>query len=252
MANINFSSPTIRAGGDAKTVKGNGDEYITAIMYLAPWKQAVAGFNSCPEAERAGCVEACLFKAGRGQMSNVEAARVRKTEWFVQDREGFMLQLIKDIQRFVRYCEKRGAKPCVRLNGTSDIRWELVKAGSFANVFEAFPNVQFYDYTKIANRRVAHIENYDLTWSYSAASQAYAAQAEKAKAHGMNIAVVFREKGGIPAHFLGLPTHDGDADDLRFLDPRGVVVALYAKGPAKKDTTGFVIDTAPEMALAAE
>ena len=35
---------------------------------------------------------------------------------------------------------------------------------------------------------------------------------------------------------------DGDADDLRFLDPAGSVVALYAKGRAKKDKTGFVVD----------
>jgi hypothetical protein len=35
---------------------------------------------------------------------------------------------------------------------------------------------------------------------------------------------------------------DGDKDDLRFLDPQGVIVGLKAKGDAKHDDTGFVID----------
>ena len=186
MPKINFSSPTIRAGGDAKTVKGNGAEYITAIMYLAPWKQAVKGFNACAMAEIAKCIDPCLFKAGRGQMSNVEAARVRKTEWFVKDREDFLTQLAKDIARFRKYCWKRGANPCVRLNGTSDIRWEnfpvVFEGVQYHSIFAAFPDVQFYDYTKHPNRKVAHIPNYDLTWSYSGASEKYAQYADVAKA----------------------------------------------------------------------
>jgi hypothetical protein len=56
-----------------------------------------------------------------------------------------------------------------------------------------------------------------------------------------NMAVVFRSKNDMPQHFLGRPVINGDADDLRFLDPDGVVVALYAKGAAKRDDTGFVV-----------
>ena len=51
---------------------------------------------------------------------------------------------------------------------------------------------------------------------------------------------MFRTKGTIPISFRGLPTVDGDKNDLRFLDPKGVAVALYAKGKAKHDTSGFV------------
>lgn len=234
----------LACGGNAKTVKGDGSEYLTAIMYLTPWKSA--GINTCPMAEQAACVSGCLNTAGRGQMSSVQIGRARKTAWFASDRAGFMAQLVADLSSFVRYCAKRGVTPCVRLNGTSDIRWELIAVSrdglSFPHVFAAFPEVQFYDYTKIANRRVAGIANYALTWSYSAASPAYAALADKAKDNGLNIAVVFRTKGAIPASFLGLPTIDGDRDDLRFLDPKGSVVALYAKGSAKRDQSGFVID----------
>ena len=235
----------LSCGTNAKTVKGDGSEYLTAIMYLKPYK--TAGINLCAMAEQAKCIDPCLVGAGRGQMDSVQAGRLRKTEWFIRDRAGFMAQLVSDLESFVSYCAKRGIHPCVRLNGTSDIRWELIpvqRGGhTLGNVFLAFPMVTFYDYTKIANRRVTHTTpgNYSLTWSYSGASEAYAAQHAIAKANGLNIAVVFRRKGDIPASFLGLPTIDGDRDDMRFLDPKGVVVALYAKGKAKQDQSGFVV-----------
>lgn len=233
----------LACGGNAKTVKGDGSEYLTAIMYLTPWKSA--GVNVCPMAEVAACVSGCLNKAGRGQMDSVTLGRARKTAWFASDREGFMRQLVADVASFARYCAKRGIKACVRLNGTSDIRWELIPAvhagEAFANIFAAFPEVQFYDYTKIANRKTDGIANYALTFSYSEANPAYARQVQIAMERGLNVAVVFRTADAIPAEFLGRPTFDGDKDDLRFLDPAGVVVALYAKGPAKRDTSGFVV-----------
>lgn len=228
----------LSCGSNAKTVKGDGKDYLTAIMYLTPWKSA--GINVCPMAEQAKCIEGCLNTAGRGQMSSVQIGRARKTQWFATDRAGFMEQLHKDIASFVKHCAKHGVTPCVRLNGTSDIRWELIPVNGHKNIMVAFPGVIFYDYTKIANRKGIP-SNYHLTWSYSAANPKYAEQERFAKANGMNIAVVFRRKGGIPAVFLGLPTIDGDRDDMRFLDPKGVVVALYAKGKAKADTTRFVV-----------
>lgn len=233
----------LSCGSNAKTIKGDGSEYLTAIMYLTPWKSA--GTNVCAMAEQAGCIEGCLNTAGRGQMSSVQLGRARKTEWFARDRPGFMAQLVHDLGSFVRYCAKRGIHPCVRLNGTSDIRWELIEVmrdcKAFSSIFAAFPEVQFYDYTKIANRKKVP-SNYHLTWSYSGANDAYSKQYGIAKVNGLNIAVVFRKKSDIPAEYLGLPTIDGDRDDMRFLDPKGVVVALYAKGKAKKDQSGFVID----------
>jgi len=104
-----------------------------------------------------------------------------------------------------------------------------------------FPEVQFYDYTKIANRQNLPA-NYDLTFSYSGtlAFQKYVTQAIES---GMRIAAVFRNRADIPAKFLGLDCIDGDNSDIRHIDRKGVIVALYAKGKAKKDTSGFVIDT---------
>ena len=240
----------IGVGTNAKTVKGDGSEYLTAILYMTPYKVMVDGklFNSCSMAAIASCIDACLYTAGRGQMSNVQTARQRKAEWFYRDRVGFMKQLYHDIQKFVNYCKKRDIQPCVRLNGTTDIRWELIPAmpHSKMNIFEQFPEVQFYDYTKIANRKCKDIPNYHLTWSYSNANPDYAKLLDKAMEQGMNAAVVFRSNfiKVVPKcwhKWKGYPVIDGDQDDLRFLDPKGGhIVALYAKGKAKKDTSGFV------------
>ena len=234
----------IGVGTNAKTIKGDGSEYLTAILYMAPWKIMVDNrtFNSCPMAEQAQCIDACLYTAGRGKMSNVMAARVRKAEWFYSDRDGFMRQLMQDIAKFQTYCNKRDIKPVVRLNGTTDIRWENIKIDGYT-IFELFPRVQFYDYTKISNRKVSHIENYHLTWSYSGANAKYAAGLDAALAAGMSVAVVFRDVY-TKSTWRGIPVVDGDKDDLRFTDPQSHIVKLYAKGAAKKDTTGFVQEVA--------
>jgi len=235
-----FRGKLIASGADAKTIKGNGDKYETAIMYMQPWKSA--GINVCANAEIAGCIEGCLFTAGRGAMNTVQAARAKKTAWFASDRDGFMAQLVVDVTKFIKYCAKQGVMPVIRLNGTSDIRWERIPIGDNANIFDMFPQVQWYDYTKIANRKTDHIKNYHLTFSYSTANPLYAKQVKIAMDRGMNMAVVWRSVDVIPRMFMGVPVISGDADDLRFLDPDGVMVSLYAKGRAKKDTSGFVQD----------
>tara|TARA_B100000497_G_C7572143_1_gene344751 strand:- start:160 stop:882 length:723 start_codon:yes stop_codon:yes gene_type:complete len=228
-------------GTNAKTIKGDGSEYLTAILYMTPYKIMVDGnlFNSCSMAAMASCIDACLYTAGRGKFSNVQSARQRKAQLFYKDRQGFMEQLIVDVAKFANYCRKRDIQPCVRLNGTTDIRWELIKIEG-KNIFELFPNVQFYDYTKISNRKVADYPNYHLTWSYSNANPEYAKLLDKIIEGGMNVAVVFRSEYK-KSLWCTYPVVDGDKDDLRFLDPKGRhIVALYAKGRAKKDTSGFV------------
>jgi len=232
-------------GNNAKTIKGDGSEYLTAILYMTPFKVMVDGklFNSCAMADVAKCFEPCLNTAGRGAFNNVQSARQRKAEWFYRDRDSFMRQLYEDVTKFSNYCFKRGIKPVVRLNGTTDIRWELIKLADGQNIFDHFSDVQFYDYTKISNRKVSHIPNYHLTWSYSGANADYAAHLDKALEQGMSVAVVFRTKYDAST-WRGIKVTDGDKDDLRFLDPQSSIVALYAKGKAKKDTSGFVQEVA--------
>ena len=240
-----FTGKLIIAGGNAKTVKGDGTEYLTAIMYLRPWRNVIGGRerNVCANAEIAQCHVGCLNTSGRGQQSNVQNWRMGKTIRFWEERERFMLDLIDDLRKFQNKCRKLGVKPTVRLNGTSDIRWENIMVDG-KTVFDHYPDIQFYDYTKLANRKISHLKNYHLTFSYSAASEIYLRQVDLALAGGMNVAVVFRDRNKMPDQFLGLPVVNGDADDLRFLDQNQRVVALYAKGRAKLDRTGFVVDVA--------
>lgn len=229
----------LSVGNNAKTIKGDGSEYVTAILYLAP-ADNLQGVNVCAMAEIAGCKAACLYTAGRGKMNSVQAGRLRKTMLWRDDRQGFIETLKQDIHKFTKYCLKRGIQPVVRLNGTSDIMWE-----KYLDMETEFPQVQFYDYTKIVKRAYKALpSNYHLTLSYSEANADYAQSVLQAhKDTGRNVAVVFREKDSMPSSFAGSSTLDGDKDDLRFLDTPKHIVALYAKGDAKKDYTGFVVDS---------
>ena len=232
---------------NAKTVKGQKYGFMTGILYMAP--STISGHNTCPMATIAGCEKACLYSAGRGAFSSVQQSRINKAQWFFRDQQSFMVQLYRDIERLVKKAKAAGMVPLVRLNGTSDIRWENIKFDlklvGFTvlntTIFECFPDVQFYDYTKISNRKGIPA-NYDLTFSYSGLP-GYQKFVEQAKSAGMRIAVVFRDRKGIPASFMGMDCVDGDDSDIRHLDPQGVVVALYAKGNAKRDQSGFVVDT---------
>lgn len=216
----------LSVGSDAKTPKGEKLGYKTAIMYLAPFN--LSGVNICPMAEMAKCHAPCLNTAGRGAMSNVQKSRLAKTEMFLRDRSNFFAQLRKELKAFQKKCAKDDYKPAVRLNGTSDIRWELF------GIMDEFPDIQMYDYSKITNRKNLP-RNYHITWSFSGANRKYA----QMRPDHLNWAVVF--DGEFPDTFLGRKVVNGDETDLRFLDPDGVVVGLKAKGKARKDTSGFVV-----------
>lgn len=223
----------LSVGADAKTSKGEAFGWLTAILYLAPAKQGGRG-EVCAH-RSVGCTLACLFTAGRGKMSNVKQARIRRTQLFFDDVATFKALLFADIRAFIAYCEKQGMRACVRLNGTSDIAWERL------GVFAAFPSVQFYDYSKSPIRALqfakgAMPSNYHLTFSRSEANEAQALDVLRA---GGNVAAVFA--GVLPSTWQGFKVVNGDESDLRFLDNKNVVVGLKAKGDAKKDTSGFVI-----------
>lgn len=228
---------------NAKTVKGQTLGFLTGILYLAPSDQS--GHQICPMAKLAQCEAPCLYTAGRGAMSSVQRARLNRTALFFNERDWFMQQLVQDVAALVRKAARRGMTPLVRLNGTSDIRWENIRMADGRTIFEAFPDVQFYDYTKLANRRDVPA-NYDLTFSYSGAA-GFREYARRAIDAGMRVAVVFRTRESIPETFQGLQCIGGDDSDVRHLEPRGVVVALYAKGPARRDMSGFVIDSTPRI-----
>jgi hypothetical protein len=229
--------------GNTKTLLGQKVGYMTFILHLAPAK--LSGFNVCPGSSK-GCRSACLNTAGRGIYTKIQEARIRKTQWFFNDRDGFMAQLVKDIQAAERLAKRQGFTPVIRLNGTSDLRWETVAVNGEKNIMTVFPHIQFYDYTKLPNR-IGLPSNYHVTFSRSESNHLTAALSEL---HGMNVAIVFGVKKGhaLPTHYAfypdatPLPVVDGDINDLRFLDPSGVIVGLRAKGKAKKGShDGFVV-----------
>ena len=222
--------------GNTKTVKGEAMGYMTFIMHLAP--STLSGYNTCPMASK-GCAEACLNTAGRGRFTAIQEARIRKTRWFFENRETFMAQLVKDILAAVRKAQREGMVAVFRLNGTSDIRWETVALEHdgvmYKNIMELFSSQQFYDYTKLQNRKNIP-SNYHLTFSRSEENYG---QVDHMMKQGYNVAIVFNE---LPAIYNGYKVIDGTETDLRFLDPKGVIVGLLAKGKAKKDLSGFVVD----------
>jgi hypothetical protein len=232
------SKNLLSISADSKTIKGEKIGYLTGILYLAPAN--TTKYNTCSMAKLAQCDKACLYSAGRGAFNNVQQSRIDKTMYFYEDRDAFMMQLFKNIKALIIKAEFKGLKPLVRLNGTSDIKWENVPFESYDNIFEAFPNVQFYDYTKDANRKDIP-SNYDLTFSYSGV-ESFKPYVFKAQSKGMRMAVVFRKEASIPTLFKGIQVVSGDNSDVRHLDDQGVIVGLYAKGKAKTDTTGFVVN----------
>lgn len=233
--------------GNPKMIKGMKQGYMTYILHLAP--ASLSGYNTCPKATT-GCIAACLNTAGRGGMFKkgentnvIQKARIRKTKMFFENRVEFMALLVKDIELGIKQSEKKDLIPVFRLNGTSDISFEkykVIRNGvEYKNIFEAFKNVTFYDYTKVFGRKVNDISNYKLTFS---AADGNDLDVLKAKNVGMNVSVVFgvKKTEPMPEVFMGRKVFNGEDSDLRFLDPKNVVVGLYAKGKAKKDTTGFV------------
>jgi hypothetical protein len=236
----------LTVGNDAKTIKGQKKGYLTGILYLAP--ATVAGGRTVCPFSTAGCRRVCLYTAGRGGFNVVQQARIRKTrEWF-SNPAAFLAALEQDIAALIKDASGRGFIPAVRLNGTSDIEWE--KHG----IMQKFPQVQFYDYTKWpANRRWNLPPNYHLTYSFSE-KKGSDVQAMAWRLRGFNTAMVFNPH--VPKAWRLTPESEpvevinGDESDLRFTDPKRVIVGLKTKGKARKDDgDGFVQDATGVPAL---
>jgi hypothetical protein len=216
-------------------------EYNTSILYLAPADEAGTGVNMCP-ASTPGCRASCLFTSGRGRFESVREARIKKTQMLVDAPELFLELLLEDLEYLVRIQNKTQVKQAVRLNGTSDVLWEsipVVRNGQeFEGIPQAFPELMFYDYTKVVNRPAVlrPIANYNLT--ISAAEYTSDRMISLLIDKGFNVSKVFRKE--LPETYLGHKVIDGTLHDMRFLDDWGVIVGLVAKGQARKDTSGFV------------
>ena len=228
---------TLLGTANTKTIKGEKIGVLTGILYLSPADSVSTKRTLCPYADIAGCKAGCLNTAGRGAFNSVQRARIRKTLMFLQYRDEFMELLALDIQRLQRKANRENMVLAVRLNGTSDVQWELEWVDGW-NLMGIFPDVQFYCYTKIPGRTVP--ANYHLTFSYSGVAGFERVVAKQLRHEpNTNVAVVF--SGNLPDKWLGRTVINGDASDVRYQDPAGVIVGLTAKGKAKNDTSGFVV-----------
>lgn len=226
---------TILGESSTKTVKGEKLGFLTGIVYLVPDSRI------CAHAKLAGCLIPCLNSAGRGAFNSVQNARQSKTQFFYTNQQAFLLSLCADIWTLQNKAAKLGFKPLVRPNGTSDIPYENLPVMDGLNIFQLFPDVMFYDYTKHPSRNLTGktCNNYDLTFSFSAITPKPISIKGLTNPHNSRVAVVFQKRADIPKVFRAWQVVDGDDTDVRHIEPKSVVVALYAKGKAKNDTSGF-------------
>lgn len=254
-----------------KAIKADKFGYVDAIHYMAPSTVSGVG-NLCPNASPA-CIALCLgLTSGQAGMvkdidsqyaqgNMVRVSREQKARRFMRSRAQYMADVVRSIELMQLRASKLGKALCVRMNGSSDVIWEAIACErrfpawsngervtvtrKFRNVFEAFPGVQFVDYTKIAKRFDRELPaNYHLTFSRSETNEHVARELLFA---GHNVAVVFA--GDLPTFWNGFCVVNGDEHDLRHLDPRakdhrspGYVIGLSPKGRvAKRDRSGFVV-----------
>ena len=212
----------------------------TAVYGLALAQSTLSGHNTCPFSTPA-CRAGCVATAGMGRYDSVTAGRVLKTRFLVEDPSAFLTILAHEIGVAWR---KHGVRLRVRLNTFSDIRWEDVAP----EIFEAFPTVRFYDYTKYPRMHRGNLPaNYHLTYSVSErVSDATLKLLWHAPGETSNSAVVFNvtRSQPLPLTYMGIPVIDGDKSDDRTRDPRGVIVGLRAKGRMRKNPMGMVREIA--------
>lgn len=216
--------------GNTKLVKtAKGEPVVLAGLSMMPTPEL------CPASKAAQCFDPCLKESGLAAVyKSVNEARQRKTDFFLADRDGFLAQLRRELGNLALYAIKHNKQAVVRLNVLSDVAWEQF------GIPQEFPTIEFYDYTKRADRLGNTPDNYQLMFSYSAAPK-YQKQVNKALQTDTPITVVFR--GGLPAEYLGRPVIDGDKSDLDNLKARGHIVGLRVKGnEAKRSNSPFIVD----------
>lgn len=192
---------------------------------MSPFTANSKGINVCSHASK-GCADSCLVGSGFGGMyENVNKGRVAKTEYFLSSRVEFLHQVKAEIEKAIAK-QKDKAIVTFRLNGTSDLPYEKYKVfeNGTKNIFEMFPDVQFYDYTKNYLRFDKVLpSNYHLTFSRSETNEEKSLELLK---RGFNVAMVFDK---LPTEYQGFEVINADNDDLRFLDPKGVICGLKYK-----------------------
>lgn len=233
----------------AKMVKNKKVGHYTYSLNLSPAN--TSGYNTCSHSTPE-CRIGCLSNSGRTAVEIfsgkhiIRNCRINKTKLFYTDPEFFMSWLIADLKALQIKAKKDGFFISVRLNTISDIDWNNVKVNG-QSIFEIFPEIQFYDYTKSHLKFINKPKNYYLTYSFTGRNEELCkVLLEKEK----NVAVIFKVKHEIslPKYFMNHKVINGDLTDARFMDAKGVIVGLKFKrignriNEAKVLNSCFVID----------
>jgi hypothetical protein len=240
-----------------KVAKNGKLGVLTAPLHLAPAR--VSGYETCPSRSD-GCTKACLNNAGNpAYAKGKRKARVARTIAYFEKRPQFMTALALEIAAHVKRAVRQNMEPAIRPNATSDIPWERIPVTymgiTYRNIMEAFPEVQFYDYTKILKRALSCARrdkswprNYHLTFSLTENNDVAAAEVLTARG---NVSVVFnvKRKRALPTSYT-IAGHtalviDADEHDFRPVDGTGVICGLRFKLPTTEvkhteDMFGFV------------
>lgn len=204
---------------------------MTYCLYLAP--ADMSGYNVCPKSEH--CKQFCLNGSGQNKCdelargiegSKINQSRIKKTKMFHEHKADFMHLLIHELKKYQRQAKAKGMEFSVRLNGTSDLSplaFRDPETGK--NILELFPEVQFYDYTKVFGRTklMEQYPNYDVTFSFDGYNWE---ECEKFLNAGGKVAVVFFD-AKLPKSYKGFPIVDANGYDMRYLDPKGYIMGLH-------------------------
>lgn len=226
----------------AKMVKNEKVGVMTYSINLSPAE--TSGYNVCSHATKE-CKAGCLATSGRAKLdilggnTIISGARIKKTKLFFENQEFFMYWLVSELVKYQKQAIKKDMVFSARLNTISDIDWANVRHTNGLNIFEMFPEVICYDYTKNPNKFNNKPENYHLTFSFTGRNWT---SCEQLLQRGVNVAMVFNvnKVEDLPKTYKGFKVINGDESDVRFNDPKGVIVGLKFKRIADKDAEAKV------------
>ena len=231
----------------AKLAKnGKISHQYTYSIYLAP--SSLSGYNVCSHSTPE-CRVGCLHTSGRNgleilsktKITMTNDCRIKKTRLFYEHPEYFMQWLLAELVRYQNKAKKDGYGFSVRLNCTSDIDWNNVRINDMT-LFEIFPDVQFYDYTKNPAKFINKPKNYHLTFSYTGKNWK---QCEALLQQGYSIAMVFDTKKNreLPAMYNNYEVTNGDLTDYRPNDKKGVIIGLRFKFIADRQAQNKIMNS---------
>jgi hypothetical protein len=233
-----------KINGNVKLAKNKKIGYYTYSISLSP--ASTSGHNVCPFSTPE-CRLGCLATSGRTRIeiysnrNRIQNSRITKTNLLFNEPEYFMKWLIAEIKYYQKKAINDGYLFSIRLNTISDIDWQNIKIFD-QSIFEIFPEIQFYDYSKSHLKFKNKPKNYHLTYSFTGRNWN---KCEELLQQGFNVAMVFNVKheNELPAMYKNYTVINGDKNDVRFLDSKGVIVGLKFKRIADREAEKQVLQS---------